>query len=129
MFDQGSRCAICGIPTYVLATFRLRGWPWFLGLRHGAGAHPRLTLDHLDPGRESGGFRLLCYACNALRGARRFSDEEVLRDVREKWLWYTSPRLLWWLNETPGVGGRLHRTPHCSRREENYPMGARDEAV
>jgi hypothetical protein len=124
MFDPGSRCAICGLPTFLLAVYRRRGWPWFLGNQHGAGSHPRLTLDHVVPGRNDGGLRLLCRACNSLRGACRMTDEEVLVEVRDKWRWFSGLRFLWWLNETPGQGGRLHRSERCQKRDAGYAAGA-----
>jgi hypothetical protein len=124
LLDPGSRCAICGLPNYLLRTLRDRGWPWFLGRRFGAGSHPRLTLDHLVPADNSGGFRPLCHACNSLRGAGRYTDTEVFNDVRSKWLWFTGIRFLWWLNTSPGVGGRLHRSDRCQKRDAEFADGA-----
>jgi len=127
LFDPGSRCAICGLPTYLLTVYRERGWPEFiLGRRDGAGSHPRLTIDHVVPGWNDGELRLLCHACNSLRGACRLTDEEVLAEVRDKWRWFSGLRFLWWLNESPGVGGRLHRSAHTSRRDEQFPEGAHE---
>lgn len=65
----------------------------------------------------------MCYACNSLRGASRLSDEEVLVEVRSKWRWFTNPRFLWWLNESPGVGGRLHRSEACAKRDAQFAAG------
>lgn len=126
MFDPGARCAICGIPNYLITVYREGGWPWFLGRRHGAGSKPRLTLDHVVPGCNEGGFRLLCHACNSLRGESRLSDEEVLREVRSKWEWYSGLRFLWWLNTSPGIGGRLHRSATCASRDAGFTMGANE---
>lgn len=124
MFNPGSRCAICGFPTYLFEVYKTKGWPWFLGRSYGAGSHPRLTLDHIRPGDNNGGFRLLCSACNGLRGAGRLSDEEVLHEVRSKWRWLSALRFLWWLNTSPGVGGRLHRSLACQKRDAQFVDGA-----
>ena len=124
MLDPGSRCSICGLPNYLIRVYRERGWPWFLGKRLGAGSHPRLTLDHVIPGILSGGLRLLCSACNAARGACRLTDEEVLNEVQGKWRWFTGPRFLWWLHTSPGVGGRLHRSERCLKRDAKFADGA-----
>lgn len=128
MFDQNTRCAICGLPTYMLAVYRERGWPWFLGRRFGSGSHPRLTLDHVVPGSNEE-LRLLCHLCNSLRGARRLSDEEVLVLVRKKWHWYCGLRFLWWLNTSPGVGGRLHRSARCAKRDAQFAAEASPEGT
>lgn len=84
-------------------------------------------MDHIVPGCNEGGFRLLCHACNSLRGAARLSDEEVLLDVRDKWRWFIGLRYLWWLNTSPGVGGRLHRNDYCDRREADFEAGDTSE--
>lgn len=120
MFDPESRCAICGLPTFILDAYRESGWPWFLGRRTGAGCHPRLTLDHITPGDNAGGFRLLCHACNSERGAQRITDEDVLLIVRGKWEWFIGLRFLWWLHTTPGQGGRLHRSPATAKRAAEW---------
>lgn len=124
ILDPGVRCAICGLPNYLLTVYRDRGWPWFLGRRFGAGSHPRLTLDHVTPGCNEGQLRLLCYVCNSLRGACRLTDEEVLVEVRNKWHWFSGLRFLWWLNTSPGVGGRLHRSVRCAKRDAQFAAGA-----
>ena len=124
LLNPGSRCAICGLPNYVIKTYRERGWPFFRGRRFGAGSKSRLTLDHIVPGNNEGGFRPLCAACNSMRGAAQFTDEEVLTEVRSKWQWFTTPRFLYWLNSTPGVGGRLHRSVRCQKRDAEYASGA-----
>lgn len=127
LLNPGAQCAICGLPTYLITVYRERGWPWFLGRRDGPGSHPRLTLDHIVPGDNNGGLRLLCYVCNALRGACRMTDEDVLVNVRDKWQWFSGPRFLWWLNTSPGVGGRLHRSIRCAKRDAQYAAGASPE--
>jgi len=75
LLDPATRCVLCGFPNYLIRVYRERGWPWFLGRRFGAGSHPRLTLDHIVPGCNDGGFRALCFACNSLRGADRLTYE------------------------------------------------------
>jgi hypothetical protein len=129
LMNPGTRCAICGLPNYVIKTYRERGWPFFLGKRHGRGSAPRLTLDHIVPGCNSGGFRPLCKLCNTLRGANRLTDQEVLIEVRSKWQWFTGPRFLWWLCTSPGVGGRLHRSERCTKRDAQYADGATDQPI
>lgn len=84
------------------------------------GSSSTLELDHRIPGDNSGGFRPLCRACNNKRGANRFTDEEVLLWVRSKWRDVLPLRFLWWLNDTPGEGGRLHRSPACDAREQRF---------
>lgn len=124
LMNPGTRCSICGLPNYLITTYRARGWPFFLGKRFGRGSHPRLTLDHIVPANNAGGFRPLCSTCNSMRGAAQFTDEEVLTEVRSKWQWFTAPRFLWWLNTSPGVGGRLHRSDRCQKRDAQYANGA-----
>jgi len=72
----------------------------------------RMTADHIQPNGPStlANTRPLCSSCNWKRGHAQFTDVEVLRYMT--W-WYTTnyaPRFLWWLNTSPGEGGRLHRT-------------------
>lgn len=128
LFNSGARCAICGLPNYLIAVYRDRGWPWFLGKRFGSGSHPRLTLDHIEPGKNNGKFRLLCHACNLLRGAQRLTDGEVLLAMRGRWRWFCGLRFLWWLNTSPGVGGRLHRSVQCQKRDAQFAAGATPES-
>ena len=119
MKHDGSRCAICGLPTWLLKVYYEKGWPWFLGKRT-----KRLSLDHIVPGSNTGGLRLLCGACNRTRGDARLTDEEVLKVVSDKWNWITSPRFLFWLHTTPGEGGRLHRSEATAKREAEFTNGA-----
>jgi len=128
LLNPGTRCAICGVPNYIVKVLREKGpWPKFFGRRHGAGSKPRLTLDHIQPGCNEGGFRPLCSGCNSLRGDNQFTDEEVLTQMRDKWAWLLAPRFLYWLNSTPGVGGRLHRSVRCAKRDAEYADGAIDQ--
>jgi hypothetical protein len=112
-------CAICGLPTRILKARFERLWPWFLGTRT-----KKLSLDHIVPGDNSGGFRLLCGACNSTRGDNRFTDEEVLKIVGDKWRWWTHPRFLFWLHTTPGHGGRLYRSEASAKAEAEFLNGA-----
>lgn len=110
-----SRCAICGIPQQILEAYTRHGVPhWILGRAK------RLTLDHILPGVNNGDYRALCHACNTMRGAARFTDEEVLNEVRDKWRATIGLRFLWWLNTSPGVGGRLNRSDSCEKRDARF---------
>jgi hypothetical protein len=112
--DEETRCAICGIPNYVLRKYQRDG-PWFkfLGPRKSG---RRLQLDHITPGVNDGQYRPLCPGCNAKRGAAVFSDEDVLLWVRDMWRFILPLRFLWWLNSTPGKGGRTWRSDRVARR-------------
>lgn len=48
------------------------------------------------------------------------TDEEVLVEVRYKWRQFSGLRFLWWLNTSPGVGGRLHRSISCEKRDAQF---------
>jgi hypothetical protein len=111
------RCAICGIPNQILAAYVEYGSHWILGRAKS------LTLDHVLPGVNNGDYRALCHACNAMRGAARFTDEEVLNEVRDKWRATIGLRFLWWLNTTPGVGGQLNRSETCAKRDARFAAG------
>src|ERR1051325_3699273 len=124
LLHPDSRCAICGLPNRMLKLYVQRGASWFLGRASGAGSHAHLTLDHISPGRLEGGFRPLCNACNSTRGANQLTDEEVLEIIRGKWFWTIGLRFLWWLNTTPGQGGRLHRSKRCATRDVRFVESA-----
>lgn len=105
-----TRCAICGVPQWLIDILNKDGpWPRWLGQRFGKGCHRRLEAAHIEQGEHAKGYRVLCHACN-LRD-HRMSDEATLRQVSKLWRDLLNPRFLWWLNETPGEGGRLHRNP------------------
>jgi len=109
---------ICGIPNFLIRTYNESGpWPYFFGKRYGSGVAKRLTLDHIVPGCNEGGFRPLCSLCNSKRGAAQYTDAEVLRWVSKRWKEFISLRYLWWLNTSPGEGGRLHRSEACTKRD------------
>jgi hypothetical protein len=112
-----TRCALCGIPNQILAVYTREGPHWILGKSH------RLTLDHITPGVNDGDYRPLCYACNTTRGAARLTDEEVLNTVRDKWQWSIGLRFLFWMNRSPGVGGRLNRSESCAKRDAQFAEG------
>lgn len=102
--DPYSRCECCGVPVRVLRTYAREG-PWFqwLGNRN---HQPRLHLDHVEPANNAGPLRLLCGPCNWTRQEAIFTDEEVLAKVAARWREAVNPRFLWWLNDSPGEGGR-----------------------
>jgi hypothetical protein len=111
------RCAICGIPNQIIEVYTRLGYHWILG------AARRLTLDHITPGFNDGNYRPLCSACNSTRGPARLTDEEVLNTVRDKWQWSIGLRFLWWMNTSPGVGGRLNRSESCAKRDAQFAEG------
>jgi hypothetical protein len=119
LLNGDTRCAICGLPTYLLRAHQDRGpwyW-WFLGRRE---AGWRLELDHIVPADRAGGFRPLCHGCNHYRGAKLHTDEECLREATYQWERVRFKRFLWWLNTTVGNGGRLHRSTATEKRDERY---------
>ena len=62
LLAQRGRCGLSG----VLMIFDVReGTPE----RDGQGCHPLYpAVDHIDPGNRSGGFQIVCYALNDLKG-------------------------------------------------------------
>ena len=116
--DEASRCAICGIPVYLIRKYNQDGpWPRFLGTRR---AGWRLQLDHVIPGDNDGPLRALCSGCNAKRADAVFTDESVLTWIRSQWQFILPLRFLWWLNKIPGVGGRLHRTTRLEQKHKKW---------
>lgn len=114
--DPNTRCSICGIPTYLLEVYISKGpWPRWMGVRSKS-----LQIDHLVPGDWRGGLRPLCGGCNARRGDAIYTDQAVLMWIRRRWSEVSNLRMLWWLNETPGQGGRLHMSPTKEKREERF---------
>jgi hypothetical protein len=114
-----TRCEICGIPNRMVKVYTQSGKHWILGKSF------RLTLDHITPGVNDGNYRPLCVACNATRGANEMTDAEVLAAVRSKWEWSMGLRFLWWLNTSPGVGGRPFRSKRCEQRDVKFAEGAK----
>lgn len=118
LLDDTTRCDICGIPRYVLAKYQKDGpWPRFMGKRTNG---RRLHLDHITPGVNDGNYRALCPACNSKRGDAVYTDEEVLAWIRSRWEFILPLRFLWWLNKTPGVGGRLWRSDRISQKYARF---------
>jgi hypothetical protein len=114
--DEKSRCGICGVMLWWL---RKQG-TWLHG---GKRCNQRLTLDHVTPGVADGNYRALCFSCNRLRGAAVLTDENVLNEVRS---WYRALwplRFLFWLNTSPGIGGRANRSERCQKRDAEFASG------
>lgn len=111
LVDDETRCEICGMPSWLVKLNYKKGGPFFLG---NSQHHARLHADRLDTKKPHTmcNSRILCPTCNLKRGAERHTDEEVLRWVRTKWTAIFPPRKLWWLNTSPGCGGRAHRNPN-----------------
>lgn len=70
-----------------------------------------LTVDHIRPGGPSTleNTRPLCSYCNTTRGPALLSDAEVLKRATAYWVKLLGAARAWWLNTTPGQGGRATR--------------------
>lgn len=112
LLDPAERCAICGIPGWLVRLNHRKGGPFFLG---NSRQNTRLQPDRIDTTQPHTieNTRILCPTCNFRRGVEKYSDEEVLRWVRERWLSIFSPRMLWWMCSEPGKGGRERRNPNA----------------
>ena len=110
--DDLRRCAICGMPSWLVKLNYQKGGPWFNGMPR---QHTRMHPDRINTTEPHtlDNTRILCPHCNIKRGAERHTDEEVLRWVRKRWTSLFPPRMLFWLNTTPGAGGRDHRNPQA----------------
>jgi len=110
LYDMECRCAICGMPAWLVALNHKKGGPFFLGTTH---QNARMHHDRIDTTQPHSlaNVRILCPSCNIKRGAERHTDVEVLRWVRRQWEAIFSPRFLWWMNTEPGRGGRSRRNP------------------
>jgi hypothetical protein len=79
----------------------------------------RLSLDHVEPGNNSE-LRPACFSCNAIRGHKQVPDALVLKRMRKWYAKFYDRRLSWWLNSTPGQGGRTARNAWNAKRDERY---------
>lgn len=111
--NDDSYCTICGMGQWLVKLNYEKGGPFFIGPK---GSHRKMHPDRINTRlpHTLGNTRLLCPTCNIKRSNERFTDEEVLRWVREQWESIFPPRLLWWLNTEPGKGGRRHRNPNAA---------------
>lgn len=96
--DPLQACAICGVTNRFLKTLQRTNGPF---PHFGDAAYwRRLQPDHIDP-KEKGSphakLRPLCQGCNGIRGAGRFSDEEVLIRIRREWTKIFPEKHLRWL--------------------------------
>jgi len=123
LLHDHTRCAICGIPQYIIGRLVKRGWGWLQGPPKN---NRHLTCDHINPsgGSERENLRPLCNGCNWKRREEHLTDEEVLSWARLRWprMFGHRARKLWWLNthidETGvAVGGTLFRSPHAEKIE------------
>lgn len=107
-----TRCSICGIPKYWLHLMPF----WKCGSEK---TNRRLTVDHINANGPSTlkNSRPLCFSCNTLRGHQEKTDEQVLNTMRAWYLQYFTSRFLFWLNTSPGHGGRLHRNAYTEARD------------
>lgn len=120
--DDMSRCAICGVPNWVVRSLWRRGGPFPPVNTQHRNNNARLHVDHITPGGDStlDNARLLCPGCNYKRGAAANTDVQVLDFMRWWWQEKFPRRLLWWLNTSPGEGGRLRRSQFCADREQRW---------
>ena len=120
LLNDETRCSICGIPSWLVKLNYKKGGPFFLGSR---AAHARLHPDRIDTSQPHtlANTRPACPHCNIRRGAERYTDIEVLRWIRRRWTDIFPPRLLWWLNTEPGLGGRSRRNPG---RKDGFERGS-----
>jgi hypothetical protein len=112
LLAETSKCEICGTPGWLIRLNHRKGGPFLSGTEK---QNRRIHPDRVDTTKPHtlSNTRLLCPACNLRRGAEKYTDEEVLRWVRERWLSIFNPRMLWWLNTEPGKGGRERRNPNA----------------
>lgn len=125
VMDDHCRCAICGIPNWLIQKIYQKGGPFpHIGVRMHKNTWARMHVDHIIPGGVSTkeNTRPLCPACNIYRGAGRRSDEAVLGRIRWWWRENKPLRFLWWLNTTPGEGGRKHRSKSTFKREVKWEV-------
>ncbi len=121
-----SRCSICGIPRHKV---RRMGCHKYGGER----MNRNLTLDHINPGMNDGNYRPLCASCNAIRGAAKFTDAEVLTEMRGWYRALFSLRRLYWLHTHYDVqvgrciGGRLYSSDRMRKMFTNIYEGGGDE--
>jgi hypothetical protein len=113
LLSEESECALCGMGGWLVKLNYKKGGPFHYGP---ARSHRRMHPDRRDTRlpHTLSNTRILCPNCNMYRRAELFTDEEVLRWVRERWLSIFPPRLLWWLHTEPGSGGRRHRNPDAA---------------
>ena len=119
VLDDHCRCAICGIPNWLVQDTHRRGGPYpHVGAKMHRNTWARMHVDHIIPGGPSTkkNTRPLCPACNIYRGAGMRSDEAVLGRIRWWWRENRPLRFLWWLNTSPGRGGRAYRSAYTERR-------------
>lgn len=118
LLNPNQRCGICGIPGWLVQFNSKRGLYFLGGKQHNVRLHPD-RINTREP-HTLANTRILCPTCNIRRGAERYTDEEVLRWVRYRWLSLFPHKKLWWLNTEPGVGGRLYRSPAVEKRDASY---------
>ena len=122
LMDDDTRCDICGIPKHKL----VRLFSWKCG---GERKNRRMSFDHITPGVNDGNYRPLCFSCNTIRGANRFTDEEVLNEMRGWYRFIYALRKLYWLNTHVDpvsgmcVGGRKERSPRQQAKIDDLRAG------
>jgi hypothetical protein len=122
LLHDHSRCAICGIPQYIVAKLYRRGYGWLQGVKD---SNRHLSCDHINPNGSSDpeNLRPLCHGCNWKKRENQLTDEEVLGWARARWprMFNNSRRKLWWLNthfeNGLAVGGTLFRSEHAEKAE------------
>jgi len=111
--DPETRCWSCGVPLHVIQRMKFSFPVPFKR------THRSLHVDHVRhdlPRNDLRAVRPACAYCNMLRQREAFSPQEVLTTVSEWWRYMRAPRFLYWLNTSPGVGGRAHRNETIEKR-------------
>jgi hypothetical protein len=98
-------CTLCGIQNKLVKEIHKNGGPFFAGSTRSWGKmHP----DRVDPTlpHSLANTQLRCPNCNHYRGAAIRTDEEIFQWISQRWQDYAKPCDLYWLNTSPGKGGR-----------------------
>jgi len=75
LISQKGRCALSGVKMIFDSN---EGTP----ISGGRGSHPLYpAVDHIDPGNSAGGYQIVCYALNDLKGHLPYDCFEALRST------------------------------------------------
>jgi hypothetical protein len=103
--NDRTTCTLCGIQNKLVKEIHKNGGPFFVGSPKSTG---RMHPDRIDPTlpHSLANTQLRCPNCNLYRGAAIRTDEEIFQWVSQRWNDYAKPCDLYWLNTSPGKGGR-----------------------